>query len=337
MNKAEIKMPEVTFYYRKPRPFGNYSVEFIFRDVAERLKNRIHAYTAISSYESKGLFRRLYISLEAIFKQRDVNHITGDISFVGIFLRKKKTIQTILDCGHVHSSAGIKKFVLKLFWLSLPVKRCRYVTAISSATKNEILKYVRCDPDKIVVVPVAISETFVRLDKPFNKLTPRILQIGTAPNKNIERLIEALKGTECVLIIIGRHNPFYETLLKDAGINYQYLSGLSNPEVKNQYEQADIVVLPSTYEGFGMPILEAQAVGRPVLTANLSSMPEVAGDAACLVDPYQVREIRNGILKIISDDAYRNELIEKGFENIKRYNPEKIATEYFELYKTITG
>jgi glycosyltransferase involved in cell wall biosynthesis len=337
MDEAKIKMPEVTFYYRKPRRFANFSVEFIFRDVSERLKNRIHAYAAISKYESKGFFKRLYICLEAMFRQGDVNHITGDISFIGIFLKKRKTIQTILDCGHVHASTGMKHFVLKLFWLTLPVKRCRFVTAISSATKSEILKYVHCDPDKIVVIPVAISESFRRMDKPFDKKNPRILQIGTAPNKNIERLIEALKGLECTLVIIGKHNPVYEARMKEAGITYQYLSGLSNPEVKNQYEQADIVVLPSTYEGFGMPILEAQAVGRPVLTAHLSSMPEVAGDAACLVDPYQVQEIRNGILKIISDDAYRNELIEKGFENIKRYNPEKIATEYFELYKSITG
>jgi glycosyltransferase involved in cell wall biosynthesis len=337
MNNAEIKMPDVTYYYRKPRPFANYSVEFIFRDVSERLKNRIHARSAIARYVSKGLFRRLYICFEAMFRQGDVNHITGDISFIGIFLRKKKTIQTILDCGHVHASTGLRQFVLKKFWLSLPVKRCRYVTAISSATKSEILKYVDCDPDKIVVVPVAISESFRRMDKPFNKLNPRILQIGTAPNKNIERLIEALKGLQCTLVIIGRNNPLYETRLKEAGIHYQYLSGLSNPEVKDQYEQADIVVLPSTYEGFGMPILEAQAVGRPVLTANLSSMPEVAGDAACLVDPYQVQDIRNGILKIISDNEYRNGLIERGFENIKRYNPDKIASEYFELYKTITG
>ena len=337
MDKAEIKMPEITFYYRKPRRVGNYSVEFIFRDVSERLKNQIKSYSAISAYESKGLFKRIYICLEAMFRQGDVNHITGDINFIGILLKKKKTIQTILDCGQVHASKGMRQAVLKLFWLTLPVKRCRYVTAISTATKNEILKYVRCDPDKIVVVPVAISDSFRRMDKPFNKSNPRILQIGTAPNKNIERLIDAVKGLECVLIIVGKHNQEYEDRLKAGQMNYQYLSGLSDEEMKDQYYQSDILVLPSTYEGFGMPILEAQAVGRPVLTAHLSSMPEVAGDAACLVDPYQVEEIRNGILKIISDDAYRNELIEKGFENIKRYNPEKIATEYFELYKRITG
>src|SRR5438874_417341 len=116
MNKAEKKLPGVTFYYRKPRQNANFSVEFIFRDVSERLKDRIYTHTAISKYESKGLFRRLYICLEAMFRQGDVNHITGDISFIGIFLRKRKTIQTILDCGHVHASTGIRQLILKLFW-----------------------------------------------------------------------------------------------------------------------------------------------------------------------------------------------------------------------------
>jgi glycosyltransferase involved in cell wall biosynthesis len=337
MRKKEKGLREVTYYYRKPRSVGNYSVEFIFRDVADRLKDRILVRSAVSKYESKGLFKRLYICLEALSRQGDVNHVTGDINFLGILLNKRKTIQTILDCGQVHASKGLKHTFLKLFWLTLPVKRSRYVTAISSATKEEILKYVPCDPDKIVVIPVAISESFSRMDKPFNKISTRILQIGTAHNKNIERLVEAMKGLDCTLVIIGKHNPEYENKLKLSGIPYEYLSGLSDGEMKNQYHLADIVVLPSTYEGFGMPILEAQTVGRPVLTSNLSSMPEVAGDAACLVDPYSVTEIREGILRIISDDQYRKELVNKGFENIKRYNPEKIATEYFELYKRITG
>ena len=104
----------------------------------------------------------------------------------------------------------------------------------------------------------------------------------------------------------------YVDKLKEYGIPYSYLSGISDEEMIRQYQLADIIVLPSTYEGFGMPILEAQAVGRPVLTANISSMPEVAGDAACLVDPYNVMEIRDGILRIISDDEYRRGLSNQG-------------------------
>jgi glycosyltransferase involved in cell wall biosynthesis len=330
------KKPRVTFYYRKPRKVGNYSVEFIFRDVAERLKDRIIARTATSHFESTGLFKRLYNTLEAVFRQGDVNHITGDVHFIGIFLKKRKTIQTVLDCGQLKASTGFKHAIYKYFWFSLPIRRCTYVTAISTATKNEILKYIDCDPDKIFVIPVAISEKFTRVDRAFNKTNPRLLQIGTAPNKNMERLIEALEGIPCTLVIIGKQNYEYENKMKALGISYSYMSGLTDDEMRNQYQEADIITLASTYEGFGMPILEAQSVGRAVLTSNITSMPEVAGDAACIIDPYQTGEIRNGILKIIHEDEYRKGLVEKGFENIKRYNPERIALDYYELYKKIS-
>jgi glycosyltransferase involved in cell wall biosynthesis len=89
----------------------------------------------------------------------------------------------------------------------------------------------------------------------------------------------------------------------------------------------------STYEGFGMPILEANAVGRPVITSNILSMPEVAGNAAHVVNPYKTLEIRNGILKIIQDKEYRNILIQNGINNAKKYNNQNIANEYLKIYK----
>jgi len=82
-----------------------------------------------------------------------------------------------------------------------------------------------------------------------------------------------------------------------------------------------------------MPILEAQATGRVVITSNILSMPEVAGDAACLVDPENIAGIRAGFMKIINDDDYRNHLIERGFENIKRFDPQRIAQQYLSLYQ----
>ena len=335
MYDKDESIPKVTFYYRKPRAVANYSVEFIFKDVAQRLKNIISSRSAISRYESKGLFKRIYNTIEAVFRQGDVNHITGDVHFVGILLAKRKTIQTILDCGQLKVTTGIKHSILKYFWFELPISRCRFVTAISTATKEEILRYIHCDPDKIFVIPVAISEAFTKSLRTFNKAYPRILQIGTAPNKNIPRLIEAIQGIPCKLVIVGKYNDDYGKKLKEMGIDFQYLSGISDKEMRQLYIESDIVTLPSTYEGFGMPILEAQATGRAVLTANVTSMPEVAGDAACLVNPYDTQEIRNGILRIISDDSYRDELILKGFENVKRFNAEKIAFEYYDLYRRI--
>jgi glycosyltransferase involved in cell wall biosynthesis len=325
----------VTFIQRKPRQVGNYSVEFIFNDVRERLKDRIDARILTSKYESAGFFKRLYNCLEARFRQKGIGHVTGDVNYLGLFLSRRRTIHTILDCVFLDGTTGIKHKVLKYFWLTVPVKRSRFLTAISTATKNEILKYASCKPDKIHVIPVAISERFKAVPKVFNATQPRILQVGTAANKNIPRLIEALKDISCILVIIGRKNEAYEQLLKAAGLQYEYRSGLSDEEMMQEYIKADLIAFVSVYEGFGMPILEGQAVGRPVITANLSSMPEVAGDAALLVDPFDVKAVADGIRKIIADEGFRNGLLMKGFENIKRFHPDVIARQYLALYEKI--
>ncbi len=329
--------PRVTFFHRKPRTVGNYSVEFIFEDVRQRLKNRITSFVVSSKYESSGFFKRLYNCIEAFRNQSEVNHVTGDVNYLGLFLSRKKTIHTILDCVHLERSHGIKHRILKYFWLTVPVKRSKYITAISESTKNEVLKYVKCDPEKIKIIYVAISDRFKQNEKIFNKEKPRILQIGTAPNKNIPNLIASLKGISCTLEIIGKHNQEYEELLKENKVDYEYRSGLSNEEMVQRYEEADIITLVSTYEGFGMPILEGQTVGRPVITANVFSMPEVAGNAAMMVNPTDVEAIRNGFLKIINDDLYRESLVQKGFENVKRFQPDKIAQDYFQLYLSVAN
>ncbi len=333
--QANTRKLPVTFFHRKPRSVGNYSVEFIFEDVRNRLNGKIDSKVAYSRYESTGVFKRIYNCIEAAFRQARVNHITGDINYLGLLLSRKRTINTILDCVHLTSSSGMKYKFLRLFWLAIPAKRSKYLTAISTSTKNEILKHVSCDPAKIKVIYVAISEKFKRKDKAFNKKQPRILQIGAAHNKNIPRLIEALEGIPCLLEIVGKQNLEYENMLRERKIQYEYKWGLNDEEIIRCYEEADIVALASTYEGFGMPILEAQAVGRAVVTTELYSMPEVAGNAACLVDPFNVDSIRTGILKIINDDEYREGLITRGFENVKRFDPNVIAGQYFDLYKEI--
>jgi glycosyltransferase involved in cell wall biosynthesis len=333
-NSRPIK---VKFFQRKPRPVGNYSIEFIFKDVRHQLGKLIEGEEIFSTYESSGVFKRIYNCIEAASKQGEVNHITGDINYIGLLLRKKRTIQTILDCVHLSSSSGLKHAILKLFWVTIPVKRAKYVTAISESTKNEILKYVNCEPDKIKVVYVAISEKFLRKDKLFNNINPRILQLGTAFNKNIFRLAEALQGIPCTLDIVGRQDEHLEEVLRKHNIVYEYSWALTDEQILQKYIQADIITLVSTYEGFGMPILEGQATGRPVITSNVYSMPEVAGEAACIVDPYSIESIRQGFERIIGNKEYREELVRKGFENIKRFNPRNIAMQYFELYKSIAS
>jgi glycosyltransferase involved in cell wall biosynthesis len=98
---------------------------------------------------------------------------------------------------------------------------------------------------------------------------------------------------------------------------------------------SDILFFASTFEGFGMPILEAQAIGRVVVTSNILSMPEVGGNAALYVDPYSIEQIRDAICILKNDKILRNSLIDKGFENIKRFNPDTIAFQYEALYQEI--
>jgi len=326
---------KVVFFHRKSRPTGNYSIESLFAAVRNGLPRDIQWSVKIVSRFSEGLFNRIAITFEAAFSQGDINHITGDINFIALLLRKKRTLLTFHDIGFMNQSSGIAQAVLKWFWIILPVKRCALITTVSQATKTDLLKYVKIDPDRIKVVYVPSSPLFTASASVFNTTTPRILQLGTAPNKNIHRLAAALNGIPCKLIIIGEIGEDLAQTLSENGIVYECMSRLSNEEVVNQYKLADILAFVSTIEGFGMPIIEANAVGRVVVTSNVYSMPEVAGNAAHLVDPHSIGSIREGFLRVISDEVYRQSLIDNGYHNYKRFNVDVIANQYADIYRSM--
>jgi len=332
MNKLEV-----TFFQRQPYFSGNYSVEYIFDDLRIRLRDKINARTYISSFYSRGILRRLYNAIEVVFRQGEVNFITGDIHYVSMFLPKQRTLLTILDCGFIYENTGIKRWLEKMFWINIPVNRVKYITTISESSKNDILKIANCDPDKIFVIPVSIDGQYTYYPKQFNKHTPMLLHIGQAENKNLTRIIEAIKGLRVQLCIIGRISSRNIELLHSHNINYTNFVNISNQEMLKKYIDSDVLLFPSTYEGFGMPILEAQSVGRPVITSNVTSMPWVAGDAACLVDPFSVESIREGVIKVLNSDEYRRELISKGLMNIKRFDPDVIANMYFDVIQKVAS
>jgi glycosyltransferase involved in cell wall biosynthesis len=326
-------MIKVVHYTRKPRPLGNFSVEIYFGIIRKQLSGRVHFELAQSRFFSNGLLRRLFNCVEAIFRQGDVNHILGDVTFLATFLNRKKTITTFLDCNVLLTSSGLGHYIIRLFWFTIPVKKSKYITVISESTKSELIAYTGCRSDKIRVIYVAVSDSFKPQFKEFNSAEPVILQLGTAPNKNIPRLVEAISGINCKLVIVGKTDEHIKALLKQHAVNYLlYEKHLSEEEIISLYCQSDIVSFVSTYEGFGMPIIEANAIGRVVITGNTTSMPEVASDAACIVDPMSVESIRGGMNRIISDAAYRQKLISNGFINSKRFDKEKIANQFYNLY-----
>lgn len=323
----------ITHYQRKPS--HTFSVERLFSDVRNALPIECKARVQLSRFESIGIWRRFYNVIEAAFHQGDINHVTGDVHFLTYLLTRRKTVLTVLDCVTLERLKGIKRQLLWFFWYWLPIRRSAVVTVISDSTKNELLKYVNCAQDKIRVIHCPVSPSFTVKQKVFNTDCPRILQIGTKQNKNIERLAQALKGLSSHLVIIGKLSKLQHSALAINCISYENHIGLSDAELLDLYQSTDMLAFVSTYEGFGLPIVEANAVGRPVITSNIYSMPEVADEAACIVDPYDVAAIRSGIDRIISDTEYRNKLVEAGFKNIERFSAEYIAVQYAELYRSL--
>lgn len=328
-------MPRITYFQRKRRKGANFSVEQIFNDLISRLGEQYIIEKRTVPYVSSGVIRRILNSIYVIFHQGDINHVTGDINYVALFLRKKKTVSTILDLGVIHRSKGIKRAILLNIWFKWPVSRSKWVTVISEATKQDLLKNISCKAEKVKVIYVPISDQFKKVDKEFNRERPTILQIGGAPNKNLVGLINAVKDIPCHLMIIGAISPSNMKLLEQYNISFTNKVGIPFEEVIEAYNSCDILFFASTFEGFGMPILEAQTVGRPVITSNILSMPEVGGDACFYVDPNDITQIREGINTIINDEHYRKELIEKGFKNVLRFRGEVIANDYEMIYKDI--
>ena len=324
----------VTFYQRRPRG-ANFSIERLFADVRRSLLESIDANVAISRFASNGFFRRIYNIIEAAFRQGDVNHITGDVHFLAFLLRKRQTLLTILDLVSVHRLKGWRRAMLLFFWYWLPIKRAAVVSVISESTKKDLLRHIKVDPRKVRVVHCPVSTDFKPVAREFNAAKPVVLQIGTGSNKNVERVAQALQGIPCHLRVIGNLDEDQLTVLRQCEIEYSSVSNISDAQIVDEYRRCDMVVFASTYEGFGLPIVEAQATGRPVVTSTVCSMPEVAGDAACMVDPFDVSCIREGILRIINDSGYRNELIRRGFENVERFRAKKIAQQYLNIYQEI--
>lgn len=324
----------VIFYHRKPHG-ANFSIERLFADVRAAMPKEVVAKVAVSRYPSRGIWKRLYNTIEATFRQGDINHITGDVHFLALLLRKRKTILTIHDLVSLHRLKGVHRILFLIFWYWLPIKRSSVVTAISYSTRNELLANLRIDPDKVCIIYDPVSAAFQPTPKEFNTAKPIVLQVGVGADKNVERLAEALQGISCHLMVIGHLSYTQIESLRNSGIEYSSVSNISDAEVVEEYRLCDMLVFASTYEGFGLPIVEAQATGRPVVTSNILSMPEVAGRAACLVDPFSAASIREGIVKVIQDSSYREELVRLGFENVKRFRPEKIARDYLDIYRRI--
>jgi glycosyltransferase involved in cell wall biosynthesis len=284
------------------------------------------------------------LSLEFLLKRSKPDVFFSPTHYLPVFTPKKSAI-SVLDVSYLRFPELFKPKDLSQLtkWTKYSVKKAKAIFTISKSSKDDIIKTYGIADNRVVVTYPGIR-TLDRKNKTlsmdefkekYGLKENYLLFVGTLqPRKNIVRLIEAFSmlKDEIQLIIIGKKGWLYEEILNapkkfNAEDRIRFLDFVPDEDLSLFYKNALCFVLPSLYEGFGLPILEAMNCGCPVIAGNISSLPEAGGDAALYVDPLSVADIKKKLEIIIGDKDLREKLIKKGHEQVKKFSWEKTAGE----------
>ena len=271
-----------------------------------------------------------------------------------------RSVVTIHDCIHLRFPQYLPNrlgyaYARAALWTA--THRANRVLTVSEASKRDILRYFTVPETKIDVIYNAIDERFsveppaeevARVRERYQLEGPVVLYAGNIkPHKNLERLIEAFHilrargGFDQVrLLIIGDEISKYATLRRTVHRyklhkHVRFFGFVSDETLAVLYRLASVFVFPSLYEGFGLPPLEAMASGTPVITSNVSSLPEVVGDAALLIDPYEPDAIADAMARVLSDSDLRRDLRARGLERVRHFSWERSIRRVREIYQEV--
>ncbi len=228
------------------------------------------------------------------------------------------------------------------------------IIAVSESTKRDLIEYYNISEDKIKVIYQTCSENFTKkltkeelntVRKRFSLPTEYILYVGSIiERKNLFDIIKVLKilpeKKRVPVVAVGKGGEYLNKIKHFVNKNdledlFIHLSNVNNDELSAIYQMATLFVYTSSYEGFGIPVLEALNAGIPVITSKTSSLPEAGGEAALLVMPGDIEELKSSIEKILYDSELRKNMIEKGFIHAKKFSYKKMADETMELYRNL--
>lgn len=288
----------------------------------------------------------------------DILHIPGFAGPVGRSRTKKvTTIHDLIGMIYPDNLNFASRFYWQK-WLPLCVKNSDFIIAVSENTKKDIVRLLNIPEERIEVILIAVDERFfpVEDEEKFKSVRLKyslpeefILTVGTVePRKNICSLIEAValymkeEKSGLNIVIAGKKDWGYNRLLEKTeelkmADRVRFTNYVDEEDMAVIYSMAKFFVYPSFYEGFGLPVLEALSCGAPVISSNVSSLPEVTGEASVLIDPHDVYDLKKAIKKLDRDSALRNEMAEKSLRQSKKFTWGKTALQTLEVYKRCVG
>jgi glycosyltransferase involved in cell wall biosynthesis len=270
-----------------------------------------------------------------------------------------RSVVTIHDCIHLMFPQYLPNRLALAYArtsIGLAARRATRVMTVSESSKRDILRFVDVEPERIDVIYNAYDERFevepreedvVRVRERYQLHDEFVLYAGNVkPHKNLERLIEAFnlvraRGLDHLkLVLIGDEISRYAALRRAVHHHQlhkyvRFLGYMPHETLAVMYRLAGVFVFPSLYEGFGLPPLEAMASGTPVVTSNVSSLPEVAADAAILVDPYDPGAIADGIERVLGDEGLRADLRRRGLARARQFSWEQSVRRVREIYDAV--
>ena len=328
--------PVVVLLMRAESP-AYQSIERLFATLLPLLSRNFEVRVVRVPCESRGILRCVRNLIFTARQRADIIHVTGDIHYCILAARQRRSVLTIHDLCSLDRLKGVRKRIFSTLWYSLPLRWAPHVTVISEETRRQLEHYFPAVAGKIIVIPNCVDEAFKQNYRTARTSTEkfRVLQVGTGSNKNLERVAAAASGLPLRLRIIGPLSDRQRSVLDSLDLDWTSAERLSGEEVVREYRDSDLLVFASTYEGFGLPIVEAQAIGLPVITSNTPPMTEVAGGAALLVDPYDEKEIRAALGHILRSPDLAQRLSNQGRCNAERFDAEIVAGCYADVYTRI--
>jgi glycosyltransferase involved in cell wall biosynthesis len=278
------------------------------------------------------------------------------VQYIAPPFHKGKLITTIHDLGFFHFQESFSPFERIRSSILIPrnARRAAKIITGSQFSKTDIINKLKVSDSKIEITPygnpIGLSQSpdnGIDIKKKYGIKKEFIFSLGRLNmRKNLKNLISAYtelrqkENLDLNLVIAGKKDYLSEETLmevKKSGYDNEIIMTgyIPQEELPLFYQTAEIFVYPSFFEGFGLPPLEAMAWGCPVITSNVSSLPEVVGDAALLIDPYQTREIKDAMKRVLSDSGLKHRLQEAGKQRAKMFTWEKTAKKTLKIYEDV--